>query len=308
VKTFRRPTGATVIAVVALFISVGGGAYAAAAGLVSHNQLAPNSVWHNNIGKGSVKPNNLSNGSVGHSKLQSNSVWHNNIGQGSVQGNNLSTDIQNELAKHGATGATGATGPQGPPGPQGPAGPPAQTVVTSLSSPWSTTNPSVSLTPDGVPFGPYADGGAQGGSLVYAGLNGQPFSAVKNLVYYMRYVTSSSSSPTVEGPYLRVWTNGNVDDAVFSPSTQAPDPDNAQGPFHEWVATSGTWRYDDDAGSGPDSPLSEILAAHGSEPISRITITTGFSSGTNLAALLRWVESTARRSRSAHKATHLNAH
>jgi hypothetical protein len=281
-KKFTRPSGTTAIAWVALFVSLGGGAYAAAAGSVGHDQLASNSVWHNNIGTGSVKNENLGDGSVGHHKLKSNSVWHKNIGNGSVQRNNLSADIQNELAMHGATG---------PQGPQGPAGPPAQTRVSSLSPPWSTSGTAVSLTSDGVAFGPYANGGASGGSLLYAGLNGQPLSAVKNLVYYMRYVASNNTGG-VGSPYLRIFTQvgGAPHDAIFSPNTQSPDPDVAQGPFHEWVATSGSWRYDDDAGNGPDEPYSALLAAHGSEPITSIRISTGNSAGTNLAALLRWVE------------------
>ena len=75
----------------ALFVVLGGSAYAAA-GLIGHNQLAPNSVWHTNIGKGSVHLDNLSPG------------------------------IKEQLSKTGKTGATGATGPQGATGSQGPAG------------------------------------------------------------------------------------------------------------------------------------------------------------------------------------------
>jgi hypothetical protein len=60
VRRFTRPSGATVIAGIALFVSLGGGAYAAASGSVTHSQLAPNSVWHANIGNGSVQANNLS--------------------------------------------------------------------------------------------------------------------------------------------------------------------------------------------------------------------------------------------------------
>ena len=93
---------------------------------MGHDQLKSNSVWHNNLGSGAVKAKNLADGSVGHNKLQSDSVWHSNLGKGSVQTNNLSADIQNELAKHGATGPPGphgATGPQGAAGAQGPAGP-----------------------------------------------------------------------------------------------------------------------------------------------------------------------------------------
>jgi hypothetical protein len=168
-------------------------------------------------------------------------------------------------------------------------GGPTETVVSSLAAPWEASNPTVSLTPDGVKFGPYADGGTAGGSLVYTGLNGQPLSAVTALAYYMRYV-STGDTGGVGAPYLRIFTTNDTHDAIFSPNTQAPDPDVAEGPFHEWVATSGSWRYDDDAGVGPDMPYADLIAAHGTEVISSVVISTGFSAGTDLAALLRWIE------------------
>jgi hypothetical protein len=163
------------------------------------------------------------------------------------------------------------------------------TVVSSLTDPWQTTGSLVSLTSDGVAFGPYADGGADGGSLVYNGLNGQPLSAVTALSYYMRYV-STLDTGGVGVPYLRVFTTGDTHDAIFSPNTQSPDPDIAEGPFHEWVATSGSWRYDDDPGNGPDMSFADLIAGHGTEVISGIRISTGNTAGTNLAALLRWIE------------------
>ena len=116
-----RPSAGLVISLLALFVALGGGAYAA--GLITHGQLASNSVWHNNIGSGSVQTNNLKDRSVGHNKLKDNSVWHNNIGNGSVQKHNLSADVQNELAQHGTPGPQGPVGPKGPQGPVGPAGP-----------------------------------------------------------------------------------------------------------------------------------------------------------------------------------------
>jgi len=52
------------------------------------------------------------------------------------------------------------------------------------------------------------------------------------------------------------------------------------------------WRYDDDAGSGGQyglngAPLSTVKQDHGAEQISGMCITTGFTAGTNLGALLR---------------------
>ena len=95
-RKLTRPS--TVIAGVALCVALGGGAYAAST---------------------------IPDGSVTHPKLAPNSVWHGNIGNGSVQLNNLSTSIREQLAKTGASGTSGtndqpgATGAQGPQGAQG---------------------------------------------------------------------------------------------------------------------------------------------------------------------------------------------
>jgi hypothetical protein len=168
----------------------------------------------------------------------------------------------------------------------------AETSVTALSGPFGITNGTVSLTPDGVEFGPYANGGAAGGSVCYSGMNGDTLSDVENLAYYIRYV-SDGDTGGVGVPYLRVFTDNGSDpdhSSIFSPNTQAPDPDVAEGPFHEWVATSGSWRYDDDAGNGPDMPYADLIADHGTETITNICVTTGNTAGTDLAALLRWLE------------------
>src|SRR3954452_221618 len=63
----------------------------------------------------------------------------------------------------------GQTGPQGPAGPAGTGGGGggSEVVVNQFGSTkdWDGTNASVTLTPDGAKFGPYADGGASGGSV-----------------------------------------------------------------------------------------------------------------------------------------------
>ncbi len=192
----------------------------------------------------------------------------------------------------GAVGPTGPIGPVGPAGPEGPQGASAETVISTLTSPWEVTNPSVSITPDGVEFGPYANGGASGGSIFYSGLNGQPLSSVESLSYYMRYV-STGDSGGVGVPYLRIFTDdgaGGENSSIFSPNTQSPDPVTEEGPFHEWVATSGSWRFNDDGGSFPDISYVDLIAANGTQLITGIYISTGFSNGTDLASLLRWVE------------------
>jgi hypothetical protein len=159
------------------------------------------------------------------------------------------------------------------------------------SNGFSATNGTVSNTPDGVTFGPYADGGAAGGSICTTTLNGKPLSAVQHLAYEARY-TADTDTGGVGVPYLRIFLENDQHDAIFSPNTQPPDPDIAEGPFHTWVATAGLWRYDDDGGSGGEygfngAPFSQVVSDHGTEKISSICISTGFSAGTNLSALLR---------------------
>jgi hypothetical protein len=202
------------------------------------------------------------------------------------------------------------TGPQGAPGPQGTGtggapGAPAAVKATLAQVPDFTTaaggplfihnqaNTTVTQTADGIAFGPYSDGGVAGGSIEYTGLNGQPLSAVQSLVYLMRY-TSDGDTGGVGSPYLRIFLEDDAHDAIFSPNSQ-PDADVAEGPFHTWAATSGVWRYDDDAGAGGEyglngAPFSTVKTDHGSETISGIYVSVGFSAGVNLAALLRELE------------------
>jgi hypothetical protein len=247
------------VALAAFFVALGGGAYAVN-GKVTSKEIA----------KKAVKPKHFSK---------------------------KAEDYIKGLVGQGAPGTPGTPGALGPQGPTGANGQPAQNDVAALpGAGFSATNGSVSMTPDGIEFGPYADGGANGGSVCYGGLNGQPLSSIKSLVYFARYV-SDGDTGGAGAPYLRVFL-ANGHDAIFSPNTQPPDSDVDEGPFHTWVATSGLWRYDDDAGNGGPgtygvngAPFSTLIADHGNETIAEdICITTGFSSGTNLAALLRSFE------------------
>ena len=124
-------------------------------------------------------------------------------------------------------------------------------------------------------------------------------SAVKSLLYHARY-TSNGDTGGVGVPYLRIFLEGDAHDVIFSPNTQPPDSDATEGPFHTWAATSGLWRYDDDGGSGGQygvngAPFMQVVGDHGTETISGIYISTGFSAGTNLSALLRSFEINSKR-------------
>lgn len=161
--------------------------------------------------------------------------------------------------------------------------------VFALDAPWAASNPSVVVTPDGAQFGPYPDGGAAGGSVRYHALDGQPFGVVENLAYNARYTFDSG----VDGgaPYCRIFLldpAGDEHSVAHTPSTE-PFPGLGAGPFQEYVATAGLWRYDDDGASlGFGVPLPELQAQYADHVISKLTISVGYSGGTNLAALLRW--------------------
>jgi hypothetical protein len=220
--------------------------------------------------------------------------------------------------KQAPQGAPGSQVPSGP-GTPGTPGTPAAVKATLAQVPDFTTeaggplfihnqgNTTVTQTADGIAFGPYADGGAAGGSIEFTGLNGMTLADVRSLVFQARY-TADGDSGGLAAPYLRVFLNDDAVDAIFSPNSQ-PDPDISEGPFHTWVTTSGVWRYDDDCGDGrldstqvdgcdgttgdvspyglAGAPYSEVQGDHGDEVVSGIYISQGFSGGTNIAALLR---------------------
>jgi hypothetical protein len=133
----KRPSGAAVVAWTALFVALGGGAYAAT---------------------------HIANGSITHQKLARNSVWRNNLGRGAVQGNNLSRTLRSELATHNARGPRGATGPRGPQGLQGLQGPPGSpSLGASPSQTKTVTNvPSIASSSGKNPNPDSGDAGEQG--------------------------------------------------------------------------------------------------------------------------------------------------
>lgn len=260
IRRVLHTRSATIIAcTAALILACGTGAVAAAK--ITSADIRDHTIQTVDLKAGSVTTKVLKANSVGGKKIKANNVNSSDVKDGSLKAKDLNAALNASL--------------------------PAR--VKNLNGAFTATNGTVTMTPDGVNFGPYADGGATGGSLVYNGLNGQPLSAVKNLVFYARYVANNDTGG-VGVPFLRIFLNDNADDAIFSPNTQQPNPDIAQGPFHEWVATSGSWRFNDDAGNNPDITYAALLAAHGNEPISRIVLTVGFTNGTNLQSLLRWTQ------------------
>jgi hypothetical protein len=161
----------------------------------------------------------------------------------------------------------------------------AETIpVNQLSGDFQGTNPSVASTNDGVHFGPYADGGATGGSLYYSGFNGHTLAEISALSYVARYNTDNNT--TVGVPYLRIFLNDDANDVIFSPNTQPAPQAVDENVDNAYNVVAGTVRYDDDPGAGADSPWATVRAAHASEVISGIYVSAGFSAGLNLSVLL----------------------
>lgn len=104
---FRRPSPAFAIACTALFLALGGGAYAAATA--------------------------IPNGSVNHAALADNAVWHNNIKGGAVHMDSLSPFVQGQLSKPGPRGPMGPRGPKGATGPKGSTGDKGVTGRTGMN-------------------------------------------------------------------------------------------------------------------------------------------------------------------------------
>jgi hypothetical protein len=94
---------ANVMATIAVFVALGGGAYAAVS-------LPANSVGKKQIRSNAVDGTKLTRGSVDTDELEADSVTR----------SRLSPWARRRLTEDGRTGATGARGPQGPPGAPGP--------------------------------------------------------------------------------------------------------------------------------------------------------------------------------------------
>ncbi len=112
----KKPSAATVIATLALFVALGGTSYAAVA-------LAPNSVGSVQIREGAVQSSDIKDGAIGSSDISNGAIDSTDIKSGSIQVSDLSSAAMKGLdGKDGAQGPAGPAGPAGPVGPAGPAG------------------------------------------------------------------------------------------------------------------------------------------------------------------------------------------
>src|SRR5262245_58737883 len=219
------------------------------------------------------------------------------VKNGSLSLAHLNNKARRALAGHrgpkGDTGAQGAKGDTGAQGPQGPQGDPGK--LQRLTGDFSGTNASVATSLDGVQFGPYSDGGAWGGSVRYDGSNGKTLSQITQLSYNVMY--SAADTAPIGEAYLRIFLNNDSHDVIFD-ATQCGTTVPAKNVFTTFDVVGSNVRYDDDSCDGagnhnfPGSPAGQqtwasVLAHHGTDTVSGIYVTTGFTGGSDLTALLR---------------------
>jgi hypothetical protein len=235
------------------------------------------------------------------------------IKNGAIGLSDLSHDVRTALhGKQGATGPagkvgpqglkgdTGATGAQGPKGDTGAAGPAGPALPASFSTSSSFTESGdgiytimpVTLTTGGVKFGPYPNGGTQGGSLRYDGLDGKTVNDLNHLQFTFSY--TSDDHPTAAVPYMRVFTKdagGDAHDIILDPSQCASVkvPEGASKTLA--VEKVDYLRYDDDGCDvNNKSTWAQIQHDRGNETITAIKVSEGFAGGVNATAFVTGLE------------------
>ncbi len=182
-------------------------------------------------------------------------------------------------------------------------GAPAATAATinvpDLQGDFRATNSTVTMTPDGIHFGTYADGGNLGGTAITHLFDGQPLSAITGLSYTFTYralgePTDGATYWYSAAPYLRVFLDtsgdGAVDeDVILDPGYCTKEQVAQSTDLTFQMVGNARLRYSDD---GCDSLANQatwasIVAAHGSEKIVGILVSQGFSVGNDVSGLLR---------------------
>ena len=101
-------------------------------------------------------------------------------------------------------------------------------------------------------------------------------------------VHDSSDNSPISAPYLRIFLENDTHDVIFDPTKCATvvPPERT---LNRFDVVGGEVRYDDDGCNGAPSPGQQpwaaVVAAHGSEVVSGIYVTTGGAGGANLSAI-----------------------
>ena len=230
-------------------------------------------------------------------QIKDGTIANRDIRSGTIAEERLDGELRakiNRLPQNGRDGSNGSNGSSGTNGAKGDRGDRGENGRdgkdgrdgTNLPPDFHVSNKSVGVTASGVVFGPYADGGAQGGSVLYTGKAGTKLKDIGHLAYKASWDNAEKNDVGV--PYLRLFLE-NGKHVIFSPNTQ-PEKATEPGVLHKWDVDGGTVRYNDDAGFGTDMSWKQLVAEHGDEAISRIGVTVGYSAGTNLTGTLRSLE------------------
>jgi hypothetical protein len=171
-------TFANVMSSLALFVALGGSAFAAGV-------LPVNSVGRTQLQAGAVTSSKLAPASVGHSKLKPGAVTASALAFGSVGLQSLDPTLRTRLNERaetgpGATGAQGLAGPQGPVGPRGPSGPGAVRIhyfQDAAASP--TIEPAVDVA--GFHLKAACEAVSQGTQLMLSATPDEPASVIENI-------------------------------------------------------------------------------------------------------------------------------
>ncbi len=165
----------------------------------------------------------------------------------------------------------------------------ADTNVQSLSGDWSATNSTVAKTADGVHFGTYVDGGANGGSLNYKGANGLKLSDVNDYSFMFNY--KQAGAETGAAPYARIFLDTDGDhktdaDVILDPSLGGRVLP-VQGADINFGTADDSVRYGDDAGESAQQKWAQVKSDHGTDVITNVLVSQGYSMGTDVSAMVK---------------------
>lgn len=249
-----------VVAVIALVVACAGSAVAGS--LITGKQIAKSTITGKNVKNGSLTVSDISKKS-----------------QAALKGNT------------GAAGANGANGTNGTNGTNGADGAPGGNVsVTAPSSIWEEKR-GARITPAGATLGPFVDNSQLGDAVIYHGFDGQPLKDLAHVAYTASYhhdpgPGNVNGPDNGDAPYMLITLDGFNHSISFSPSTQpgacysgtpsSPQCNSSDRMMHYEVSEGGI-RYDDNAGSGPDSSWDTVLSEHGDDIISGIRVQAGNS-------------------------------
>lgn len=169
----------------------------------------------------------------------------------------------------------------------------ATVPVTNLTGSFHATNSTVTLTPDGVHFGTYANGGALGGTLITHDYDGLTLADLTDVGYTFNYRVGDQPEHYTAAPYLRVFldTGEGLASVVLDPGycTQEDVPQSEDLSYQ--MVGNDRLRYNDDGCDSADNidTWDNIAAAHGDLPIAGILVTQGNSVGHDVSAMLRSV-------------------